>query len=344
MAMVNALRLGATAGLVVALLPALAPPARAGVKTEEKTRVELGGPLGGILKLFGGKGATEGVVTRTAVFGDRRLVAGPEAGQIVDLKEGAVYELDLKKKTYTVTTFAELRQRFEEQKAKAEAEAAKAQAKADKQQPQPAQPAEAKEFEVDFQASNTAERRTVAGHEARLVVLRATVHEKGRSVQQAGGLMFRNDLWLVPKLKELDELEAWNRRYALKMAEVYGAPAATIAVDQMAKLYGLYPGAQKAMEKMRAEMDKVDLEGTTVAATLTATAIKSAEQVAAAENDSMKADTGVTGFLAKQMFKKAAGDPADPRTMLLTSSHELLKLSPDATEADVALPAGFKRK
>lgn len=341
--MATALRRSTTAALVTALLPALAPPARAGVKTEEKTRVELGGPLGGVLKLFGGKGAKEGVVTRTAVFGARRLVAGPEAGQIVDLAEGAIYELDLKKKTYTVTTFAELRQRFEEQKAKAEAEAAKAQAKADKQQ-QPAADPQAKEFEVDFQASSTAERRQVAGREARLVVLRATVHEKGRSVQQAGGLMFRNDLWLVPKLEELQELEAWNRRYALKMAEVYGAPASTIAVDQMAKLYGLYPGAQKAMEKMRAELDKVDLEGTTVAATLTATAIKSAEQVAAAENESMKADSGVGGFLAKQMFKKAAGDPADPRTTLITSSHELLSVSTGATEADVALPAGFKKK
>lgn len=332
--------------VAAALALALVPAAFAGVKTEENTRVELGGPLGGILKLFGGKGAKEGVLTRTAVFGERRLLASPEAAQIVDLAEGAVYELDLKKKTYTVTTFAELRQRFEEQKAKAEAEAAKAQAKADKQAPaqQPAADPQAKEFEVDFQASNTAERRQVAGHEARLVVLRATVHEKGRSVQQAGGLMIRNDLWLVPKLEELDELEAWNRRYALKMAEVYGAGAATVAVEQMAKLYALYPGVQKAMEKMRAETDKLDLEGTTVAATLTVSAIKSAEQVAAAEKDSMKADTGVTGFLAKKMFQKAAGDPSDPRTMLLSSSHELVKLSLDATEADVALPAGFKRK
>ena len=344
--MANALRRPATAALVAAQLLTLAPLARAGVKTEEKTRVELGGPLGGILKLFGGKGAKEGVVTQTAVFGDRRLVAGPEAAQIIDLKEGVIYELDLNKKTYSVTTFAELRQRFEEQKAKAEAEVAKAQAKADKQAPaqQPAADPQAKEFEVDFQASNTAERREVMGHEARLVVLRATVHEKGRSVQQAGGLMIRNDLWLVPKLKQLDELEAWNRRYALKMAEVYGAGAATVAVEQMAKLYALYPGVQKAMEKMRAETDKVDLEGTTVAATLTVSAIKSAEQVAAAEKDSMKADTGVTGLLAKKMFHKAAGDPTDPRTMLLTSSHELLKLSADATEADVALPAGLKRK
>jgi hypothetical protein len=170
------------------------------------------------------------------------------------------------------------------------------------------------------------------------------VHEKGRSIQQAGGLLFRNDLWLTPKLAELDELQAWNRRYAQKMAEVYGVAAGAASVQQMATLFARYPGAQQAMQKLRAETEKVDLEGTAVSTTLTLTAIKTAEQVAAAEKEGQKADTGIGGFLAKQMFKKAAGDPAEPRTMLLTSAHELLRVTKDATAADVALPSGFKPK
>ncbi len=333
--------------LAVALAATGSSFAEGGVKTEEKTRFQLGGPLGGIMGLFGGgKAAKEGIVTTTAVLGERRLVKGGETGQIVDLAEGAVYDLDFKKKTYSVTTFAELKQRFEEALAKAEKEKQKA-----SQQPsqQPAQQgaatdAAAKEFEVDFEASKTAEKREIAGHEARLVILRATVREKGRSVQQAGGLLFRNDIWLVPRLPELDELAAWNRRYAQKMAELYGAASGTASAQQMATLAAMYPGAMQAMQKLQAETEKVDLEGTTVATTLTLTAIKSAEQVAAAEKDAQKADTGISGFLAKQMFKKAAGDPADPRTMLLTSAHELLRVTPDATAADVALPAGFKPK
>jgi len=102
--------------------------------------------------------------------------------------------------------------------------------------------------------------------------------------------------------------------------------------------------AMQAMQKLRTETEKVDLEGTAVSTTLTLTAIKSAEQVAKAEEEGLKADAGIGGFLAKQMFKKAAGDPADPRTMLLTSAHELLRVTQEATAADVALPAGFKPK
>jgi hypothetical protein len=334
---------GLTRTAVAAVLTmALSSLVEAGVKTEENTKIQLGGALGGIMSAFGGKAAKEGIVTTTAVAGDRRLVMGGNAGQIVDLAEEKVYDLDLKKKTFTVTTFAELKQRFEDERAKADEQARKAREKQDKKQP--GTDAAAKEFQVDFEASRTAEKREIAGHEARLVILRATVHEKGRPVQQAGGLLVRSDLWLAPKLAELDELEAWNRRYAQKLAEVYGVAAGAASVQQMAMLFATYPGAQQAMQKLRAETEKVDLEGTAVSTILTLTAIKSAEQVAAAEKEGQKANTGIGGLLAKQMFKKAAGDPADPRSMLLTSAHELLRVTKDATAADVALPAGFKPK
>jgi hypothetical protein len=316
----------------------------AGVKTDEHTRVQLGGALGGILKLFGGKAAKEGIVTKTAVVGDRRLVIGEDAGQIVDLAEERIYDLDFKKRTYSVTTFADLKKKFDEMRAKAEQDAAKAKAEADKKQPSQEPAPGEKEFDVEFQSSPTAERKTIAGHEARLVILRVTVHEKGRSLQQAGGLLFRNDLWMAPKLTELDELNAWNKRYALKMAEVYGVAAGTDAVEQMAKLQTMYPGAQKAIEQLRAETEKVNLAGTPVATTLTVTAIRSQEQLAAAEKDSMNANTGITGFLAKQAFKKGAGDPTEPRQMLLTSARELLRVTKDASDADVALPSGLKAK
>jgi hypothetical protein len=52
--------------------------------------------------------------------------------------------------------------------------------------------------------------------------------------------------------------------------------------------------------------------------------------------------TGLGGFLAKKMMKK--GNPSDPRTNLMTSTTELLKITPDAGASDVTLPSGFKPK
>src|SRR6476620_2697365 len=99
---------------VVCALGVFAAPAFAEVKTRDKTQVKFEGMLGRMFSMFGGKGAKEGVESRTAVKGNRKATMGDATGQIVDLGEEKVYDLDLKKKQYTVTTFEEIRRRMRE--------------------------------------------------------------------------------------------------------------------------------------------------------------------------------------------------------------------------------------
>src|SRR5256885_2251396 len=95
------------------LVPAIAlafaviagPMLLADVKTEEKSLVQFGGALGRVVNFFGGKAAKEGVISTVAVSGDRKMTANDTTGQIIDLKEENVYDLAMRKKTYTVTTF-----------------------------------------------------------------------------------------------------------------------------------------------------------------------------------------------------------------------------------------------
>lgn len=320
---------------------ALSPAAFAGVKTEEKTLVQFGGFLGGLLNKLGGKAANEGVVDTVAVVGDRKLTLNEATGRIVDLAEEKIYEIDVKKKAYTVTTFADLKRRIEEQRAKAEKEAAEARQKAAKKEGQEQAPAV--EVEVDLEMNETGQKRTIAGYEARQVAMKAWVHEKGSKIQQSGGLLVANDIWIGPKIEALQEIDAFDRRYALKMAELFGLTGASAAasMEQLTAMLATYPGLREAMEKMKAESEKLDLEGTRVAGTLTVTAWKSARQMAEAEKQDAQ-PTGLGGLLAKKLMKQ--GDPGDPRTNLMTSTTELLKITPDASPADVALPPGFKPK
>jgi hypothetical protein len=51
---------------------------------------------------------------RTAVKGNRKATLNENTGQIVDLSEEKVYDIDFKKKQYTVTTFDEIRRRMRE--------------------------------------------------------------------------------------------------------------------------------------------------------------------------------------------------------------------------------------
>src|ERR1700720_448603 len=79
----------------------------ADVRADQKTRVEFGGMLGRMVNIFGGKGAREGVTSSVAVKGDRKATMNDQTGQIIDLSEEKIYDLDIRKKTYKVTTFAE---------------------------------------------------------------------------------------------------------------------------------------------------------------------------------------------------------------------------------------------
>jgi hypothetical protein len=322
----------------------LSPAAlQAGVKTEERTKVQFGGFLGGIMNRFGGKAAKEGIVQTVAVVGDRKLTLGEERGEIVDLAEEKIYELDVKDRSYTVTTFAELKKKIEEQRAKAEKEAAEARQKAEKQEQKQQEGAPpAKEWEVDVEVSQAGETRPIAGHDARPVKMKAWVHEKGMKIQQSGGLLVATDTWLGPKIAALDEVAAFDRRYALKMAEILGfaGPAGAASAAQMATLLAAYPALTQAMEKIKAETEKVNMEGTPLASGLTITLWKSAEQVAQAEKS--EGSGGFGGLLAKKLLKQK--DAGDPRSEVLTSTTELLKITPDATAADVAVPAGYKQK
>src|SRR5512138_3489249 len=112
--------------LVAGMAWASAPSVVADVKTQEKGLVKFEGMLGRMMNMFGGKAAKDGVVTNVAVQGDRKAALTENGGQIIDLKEEKVYELDAKKKTYTVTTFEEIRRKIREAQEKAAKEASEA--------------------------------------------------------------------------------------------------------------------------------------------------------------------------------------------------------------------------
>lgn len=332
--------------VVASLAAALVVPAvaLAGVKTEERTQVQFTGLLGGLMGHFGGKAAKEGLANTVAVVGDRRLTLNEESGEIVDLAEGKVYELNVKDRTYEVATFEEIKKRFEEQREKAQKEAEKAQKEQAKQTKQePPKEGEVPQFDVDVRVSRTGEKRTIAGHEAAQWITRISVYPKGSSLQQSGGMAIVNEQWLAPDVPELKEIADFNLRYAQKMADVFGFDAARMkaSAEQMAALLASHPGLMQALEKMKAEGAKV--EGTPLATIMSVNLIRSAEQVAKAEKSDQDI-SGVSGFLAKKLMKKASGDPTQPKQALMTTTIEMLKIVPEATAADVALPAGYKQK
>jgi hypothetical protein len=153
-------------------------------------------------------------------------------------------------------------------------------------------------------------------------------------------MVLTSDMWLAPTQKSLNEIAEFDLRYAQKL---YGGIAG-VSADQMAMAVAMYPMMRQAIERMSKEGAAV--EGTPIMTTVTFEAVKSAEQMKAeAKQDQPEAKPsgigGMLGGLAKRM-KKPSEEEQKPRTSVMTSTIEVLKLSTEVAASDVAIPAGFK--
>lgn len=313
--------------LALPLVALSAGPAVADVRTRERSQVKFEGLLGRMVGMVGGRAARDGIVTTNAVQGDRKMELTDATGRIVDLREEKVYELDMKRRTYQVTTFDELRRRMREAQEKAEREAAKQDRDTQEQQEQLAS-----NVDVDFDVKETGQTKTVAGYNAREVVMTVTVRPKDRTLEEAGGLVMTSNSWMGPEIPAMKELADFEMRYWKAIAP----EAAGMSAEQMAAVMAMYPLLENAMERMQTEGAK--LEGTPLATTMVFESVKSKEQLA--QQGQSQGGSGIGGMLAGRLMKR---DP-QPRSTVFTITHETLELTPTVSAADLEIPAGFKER
>jgi len=308
------------------------PVVEADVKTREKTTFELGGFLGGVVRVFGGRAARDGVESTVAVKGTRKATMGDNTGQIVDLGEERVYTLDTRRREYRVRTFADIRAEFEKAKAEAakQAEEAKAEDKAALEEA-------GRELEFDIDVAETGQRRAIAGHDTREVVLTMTGRAKGQTLEQGGGFVMTSTMWLAPRVAALDELGAFELKY---IQAVYGE-AFVADMQQMAGMMALYPSFATMASRMEAERGKLD--GTALSTTVLFEAVRSAEQLKQAEQSSQSSGGGGIGGMLGRRIMGNRGAP-EPRSMVLRTTHEILSVDTTVADADVAVPANFRER
>jgi hypothetical protein len=326
--------------IFVLSLALAAGPAQADVKKEERNQVSFAGMLGRMFSFLGGKSAKDGVVSTVAVSGERKMTtSGDNTGQIVDLQEEKIYDLDMRRKTYTVTTFEELRRRMREAEEKARETASR---ESKESQPQ----GQGKELEIDFDIKNTGQTKTINGFDTRQVVATITVREKGRKLEESGGIVMTVDTWLT-KTVTLKEIADFERRYYEKLAG--SIPA--VDAQQMAAAMALFPGLREAFARLSRE----DFGGTAIQTITTIDSVKSAEQMkseTSASNETERSNPlsvggAIGGFMRRRQQQQkeqqaaAGGNPA--RSTFMTINNEVLKIATTVTAADVAMPAGFKQ-
>lgn len=325
--------------VTTAVLALSAAVALADGTVQQKTQVKLGGAVGAIANVFGGRATHEGLESSIAIKGNRKATRTGGRGEIVDLGEEKVYRVDYDEKTYKVVTFDELRKQFEEQRARAERNSDKSSKEKN----------EGPEYEVDFDVKETGKKETINGFNTRQTIATVTVHEKGKTLEQSGGFVLTSDMWMGPKIAAMAEMASFDRKYFTK---VYGSSITSADMTSAAALLATTPAFAKAM-KVFAEKRSA-FEGTPIRTNLTFETVAGpagSNESASSSSDSSpgSAASAVIGGLMNRMKKRQAERNAEnaktsgpERSSLFTSTSEILSASSSASAEAVSL-AGFKK-
>ena len=184
------------------------------------------------------------------------MTVNDQTGELVDLAEEKVYAIDFKGKSYKVKTFAEMRK--EMGRSPGEDEGAGGQ---EAKEEQPSRPA-TRSTRVDFSIEKTGQRKTINGYDCQQVVMTITVRQKGKTLEDGGGMVMTTDMWMAPKIPAMQEQIDFTQRYVKKLLRT---DAETMARD-LAQAMAMYPQMKDAMERMKKEGAKLD--GTAVLTTM----------------------------------------------------------------------------
>jgi hypothetical protein len=207
------------------------------------------------------------MTTTTMVHGNQKAVVNKDSIEITDLDRETITHVDTVHKTYTVTTFAQMRQAIADmpkQMQQAQAQVKEAQAE------QAQQPKTDLKTSFEVSAKNTGVSKEVNGLTAQEQVVTMQMHitDPNAAPTEAVNSMtyvVTTDAWIAPDPPEVKEIQDFDLRMAKKLMAGVDLSAWKSQMSQntgMAQLFGGKPGSAEAMEQMSKEMAK--LKGTRV--------------------------------------------------------------------------------
>jgi hypothetical protein len=220
----------------------------------QQTTQITGGSMLSLLKMAGSfssqaRKVGDPVVTSVYLKGNRLANVSPDNVEIIDLDNETITHIDIARRTYTVTTF----QQIKDQMAKAEQEMEKQQAA------QPAPPkadtapdADKTKVSFDVHVRNTGSQKEVSGLSSSEAILTMMMNATDQTTNQTGAMAITNDMWLVTEIPGYTQVQDFYMRMARKM----GTMPASIGMD-LSKMLAQHPGATEALAGMAKEMQKI---------------------------------------------------------------------------------------
>jgi hypothetical protein len=212
------------------------------------------------------------MTTTRMVHGNQMAVVSKDSTEITDLDKEMIIHIDNVHRTYTVTTFAQMRQAFADMpKQMEQAQAQMKQAQAPAQQPK-----SNIQTSFDVSAKNTGVTKEVNGLTAQEQLITMQMHMTDPDASPTNGVnsmtyVITTDAWIAPDPPEVKEIQDFDLRFGQKLmagVDMSAFKAQMAEMSQMghnsgmAQLFGAKPGSAEAMAQMQKEIAK--LKGTRV--------------------------------------------------------------------------------
>ena len=302
-----------------------------------------GGTMLTVLKLGGPftRGARGPQISTVAVRGNRMLRSDKDSTSIIDLDKETITDIDISKKTYSVTTFAQIRAAME----KAMAELRKRDKSADPNM----------KFKVT--ANSTGQTKDIRGLTAKELLIGMEMQATDTKSGQTGTFNIANDAYLAT-VGGYDEVKAFELKLAQKLASTFRPGLEQMAMTNPNMVQGMAEAAEELAKVDGVPIQSIVRMGNGSAEALHAAGQKSDSQEkgdakgksAAATAGAIAGRLGGIGGFGRRNNKAEEKAPADDGKQSAPAATILMEMTTDLSEFSTAglaeakfqVPAGFK--
>ena len=234
---------------VLGLCFAITPSLLADFTYQETTKI-TGGAVVSMMKMvsmFSKQAKKIGEPTTYTVYlkGNRMARVSQDSTQVIDLDAETITQINNVDHTYTVMTFAQMREQLEA--ARKEAEKKQAEGKG-KQTTTSSEPPPEMKFKVNVR--ETGAKKDVSGVSTSEAILAMQLDATDQKSGQTGSMAITNDMWMAQEIPGYDELREFQKRYAVKMGQVLSG-----AIDP--SMLAMQPGMGQGLADLVKEMSKL---------------------------------------------------------------------------------------
>jgi hypothetical protein len=315
---------------VTGIMTLAASSALADFSYHEKSTI-TGGMMAGMMKVVGvfSKQAREPIEAQVSVKGDRMVTRSNTHTSIIDLSSETITSVDNQKKTYSVMTFAQMKQALEQAQQKMQGS---------KKEGDP-------KMSFKVSANSTGNTKQVSGYDAKEMILKMQMEGTDEKSGQKGGMVITTDMWITPAVPGYAEVRDFHKRMAEKLN---WTPNGNMFMQR--------PDVAEGMAEVYKEMSKLD--GMPVMQNVVMGVQGDPNQQADAkpkqqpQQQQEAKPTSLGGLLSSRIGKKkqqqddqaANSNPNSQPGSLLEMTTEMSAFSTAAVaDSEFAVPAGFKK-